>query len=316
MTAGFDHFDGSRRETFAAALLLLCLEEDPCFRDLFASIIREKAQIPGAEALIDWGREAHLDTGQKKKRARSDLWLKFAKGAVLVEIKTHTRWTPAKVERQMIAQRGSRLHREPVREAVLLAPGPLLRRVVVPDCPKLPWQEILRAVDGIENPSQIVRLSSAHWSGDVARDYGLPASFNPLSFDTAAAYIGCIVAFLHAAIERVGGKPDLETVWFASPDGRPKRHRGWAWQGTAVPGRIPGVGDVYFGVYTYSEAPPGEAPGTFLEAYRGPGGNDDVPLVSIPFSPPDLSSQSLDAILERFVAAFSKTLGSIPGQTA
>ena len=79
MTAGFEHFDGSHREPFAAALVLLCIEEDPSFRDLFASIIRQQARIPATEALLDWGREADLDTGQKERR-RSDRWLNFAQG--------------------------------------------------------------------------------------------------------------------------------------------------------------------------------------------------------------------------------------------
>lgn len=71
---------------------------------------------------------------------------------------------------------------------------------------------------------------------------------------------------------------------------------------------------MYFGVYTYSEVPPGEAPGTFLEAYRGGGSHDDIPTVSIPFSPPDLSSRSLDAVLETFAAADATATGSSSSQ--
>ena len=68
-------------------------------------------------------------------------------------------------------------------------------------------------------------------------------------------------------------------------------------------------------MYTYCEAPPGAALGTFLEAYRGGGGHDDIPIVSIPFSPLDLSSQSLDAILESFAAAYAAATGSSSSQT-
>ncbi len=48
MTFGFDHFDGAHRENFAAALILLCIEEDPSFRSAFVNlIIRERREHRG-----------------------------------------------------------------------------------------------------------------------------------------------------------------------------------------------------------------------------------------------------------------------------
>jgi hypothetical protein len=37
-TEGFDYFDGSQKETFAAALLLLCLDEDVAFQAAFVDL--------------------------------------------------------------------------------------------------------------------------------------------------------------------------------------------------------------------------------------------------------------------------------------
>lgn len=301
MTSGLDHFDGSDRETFAAALILVCIEEDPSFRSLICNLVRHSARMPDAgAALIAWGREEALVVGPAQRR-RSDIWLRFEDGVVLVEIKTHSRWIPADVAKQISDQGNASLGGERVRHAVLLAPGLLLRRLSAYDIPKLLWLDVLRAADNIEQPSRVVQLARVHWSQNVETDFGLPASTTVMPLDTVAAQAGCLVALLRAAIIRMGGKVK-ETVWFSSPDGRPRRQGSWAWIGIAVSGRLPGIGDVYVGVYTYSDGPPDGALGTFIEAYRA--GDDHVPLVSVPFAPRDFSPESLNTILEEFGAAF------------
>jgi hypothetical protein len=125
-----------------------------------------------------------------------------------------------------------------------------------------------------------------------------------MPLDALAAQAGCLVALLRAGIIRIGGTVK-DTVWFSSPDGRPRQQRRWAWIGIAVSGRLPSLGDVYVGVYTYSDGPPDGTLGTFLEAYRS--GHDDVPLVSVGFAPKDFSPESLNAVLEEFGKAFDSS---------
>jgi hypothetical protein len=69
-----------------------------------------------------------------------------------------------------------------------------------------------------------------------------------------------------------------------------------------VPGTVKKLGRIYIGVYTYTAAPPEGTLGTFLEAYRY--GQDDTPVVSLPFDYPGLTKEFLGAALERFVETF------------
>jgi hypothetical protein len=305
VTAGFDHFDGSSRETFAAALVLLCLEEDPSFRAAISKLVRSGAGKSEASALVEWGREEHLDTGTDQKR-RCDIWLRFEDGIILVEIKTHSGWNPASVQQQLAVQRTSSLGGERVLDAILLAPGFLLRRLSAAKLPQISWHDFLHAVAAIEHPSQIVRLAEAHWSQNVERDFGLSASVEVMPLQAVAIQTGCLIAFLRAAIVRLGGTArSTDAVWFSSPDGRPGQLQQWAWVGVAVAGKLPGVGDVYAGIYSYSAAPPGGALGTFVEVYKK--GDDYVPLASVPFAPSNLSSETLHSILSELDDAYASS---------
>lgn len=297
MTAGFAHFDGAHRENFAAALILLAVDSDPHFRAAFTSLIRRHSGLTTDAGLDEWGREETLDTGSERKR-RSDIWLRFEDGLVLVEIKTHSRWNAVSVAQQLRDQRQAK----DVREAILLAPTALLRRCREFEFPKVAWYEFFDAIDAIQEPGGILRLAQEHWSQNVERDFGLPAGASVVPFEAAVAQTGCLVAFLQAAICRLGGKVQGNSVYFSSPDGRPSQRKQWAWIGTAIPGRIPSVGDAYIGIYTYTVAPPGESIGTFIEVYRK--GEHDKAIVSAPFNPNDLSSEGLDCALEHFLREY------------
>lgn len=310
MTTGFDHFDGSGYETFASALILLCIEEDPSFRSIVENLIRRSARMPELRDLVAWGREETLVIAGALQKRRCDLWLRFEDGLVLVEVKTHSRWNSSEVAKQVIDQQASALPGgEHVRSVVLLAPGMLVRRLSAYDFPKILWLDVVRTAEAIENPSRIVQLACSHWSQNVESDFGLPTNTSMLPLDAVAAQAGCLIALLRAAIIRMEGKVK-DKVWFSSPDGRPRQQKGWAWIGVAVAGQVKSIGDIYVGVYSYTDVPPGGRLGTVMEAYRM--GNDDTPLVSIPFTPQDFSSERLNTILDEFGTAFeaSKSKGS------
>ena len=294
---GYDYFDGSQKETFAAALILLCLDEDAAFHSAFVELVRQHCGLPGLTKLIAWGREAALESELERSR-RSDLWLRFEDGLVLVEIKTHSAWEPSSVSAQMADQSASALDGVRVTAALLLAPDTLLRRLRSPSSVlTLPWRTLLKTAEAIDHPTRILQLAREHWSRTVERDFGLPGP--AVSFTDLASQTACLVAFLRAAFLRIGGEAQGDTVWFSSPDGQPRSKRGWAWIGMAVPGKVPALGRVYIGVYTYTAAPSSDALGTFLEAYRF--GRDDEPIASIPFGYVDLERQSLEPTLERLV---------------
>ncbi len=308
MSNGFDHFDGNGKENFAAALILLCIEEDPAFRDVIARLIGDGTGLSRDAPLVAWGREESLDPNPELKR-RSDLWLRFPTGIILIEVKTHSGWDPSEVARQLADQRKSKFQDKRVLEAVLLAPGQLLRRLPSTGFPRVSWQTLIEAVSRIKSPARILELAWEHWSNTVERDFGIPSGSPSVRFSDLASQTGCLVAFLKAAILRVGGATRGDTVWFSSADGGPEKKAGWAWHSIGIPGQLPGVGAVYCGILTYTEAPPNEPRGTFLELYpQGKG----VPLASVQFNPQDYSSTSLNTILDDFAAAYKSSHGNIP----
>ncbi len=306
MISGFAHFDGAHRENFAAGLILLCIETSSDFKIAFGRLVRHTVGLPEAGVLIEFGREEAL-AGPDEKKRRSDLWLRYADGVILVELKTHSNWPLSGVVAQMRDQRTSCIGKEQVRDAILLAPGSLLRQLSDAEFSRISWHELFDLVDDVEHPGEVVRLARQHWSEHVEKDFGLPASSQMLPLAATTAQTGCLVAFLRAAFLRLDGKVHDDTVWFSSPDGRPKRVNQWAWIGLAVRGDLPKIGASYIGVYTYSAGPTDGILGTFLEAYRI--GNNDQPIVSVPFEPVDLSPESLNAILAGFVEKCSVATG-------
>lgn len=300
MTTGFAHFDAAHWENFVAGTILICLDSEPSFRDMLGTEVRHCIGQPRQVELVSWGREEPLRTLAGNKR-RSDLWMRFNDGLVLVEIKTHSGWSPASVEQQVLDQKKSRLFGEVVLDAVLLAPGLLLRRISN-TIPKLSWHELFDRLDRLNCTSDVMRLARDHWSQNVEREFGLTKETTMMSFESLAMQTGCLVGLLQAAVNRLDGKVSAGTVWFSSFDGRPRRRTGWEWHGIAVRGRLRTVGDIYIGIYSYLKAPPTGETGRFMEAY--PVGEEDTAIVSIPFNPASFSPDDLNAVLDAFVVAF------------
>lgn len=301
LSTGFDHFDGCGKENFAAALILLCIQEDATFRAVVTKFVRDRAALSGTGMLLEWGREKTLDPDQEVRR-RSDIWLRFPEGTLLLEVKTHSGWDPFEVERQLTDQRKLTINQEPVRQVILLAPGRLLRNLSHSRFPQISWWEFIEIAREIDSPTQAVQLAFQHWSENVERDFGLSNKTPALPILDLATQTGCLVAFLKAAILRLGGTTRGDTVWFSSPDGNPSTEGKWAWHSFGIPGQLPGIGPVFCGLSTYTAGPPGELIGTFLELY--PDGKK-VPLACVEFHPGNYSSTSLNPILDTFAANYS-----------
>lgn len=314
MSQGFEHFDGSGRENFASALLLLCIEEDEGFRAVFTNRICSLAGLPSGSALTSAEREGELTTA-KGARRRSDLWLRLEASLVLVEVKTHGGWDPRHVARQVQEQETSTMRKEPVCAVILLAPRSLLREL--PGMIKgFAWDDVFAMCNGLAEPSRILKLAQAHWRNTVKRDFGLSTTESAGSaVFRAATETACLVTFLRTVLERLGGESkQSDPVWFSSPDGEPGTRGGWSWFGVAVRGEIPGVGRVYVGIYTYVDAPKGHEheKQTKLELYRLE--NDAEPLASMIFTPADLTHASLVLTLEEFLETVRRS-GALPVQS-
>lgn len=295
MASSFAHFDASHTENFCSALLLLALEEDERFRAAFVRLVRKHAQAIEQSPLVGCGREDGLRTSDDSLR-RSDIWLEFVDGTILLEVKTHSGWSSERVAKQLRDQLTSARRGQPVRGALLLAPSGLLRRV---QWPGISWQELLDRVKGIEHRTRVLDLAYEHWSEQVEREFGFDHAFAAQTFNSASMQTACLVVFLRNIIIRLGGKPRGQDVWFSTPNGCYRTRNGWTWFGVAVPGRIEPFGHVHVGIYNYTKVPPNEQPGTFLELYRD--SDEDNAVKSVLFNPPNLTNESLEAALAAFV---------------
>lgn len=303
---GFGHFDTCNRENFAAALILLSLDEDKALRSMFADLIRNTGRLPSDAELQRWGREEDLAAPEGRIR-RSDLWLDFDRSLVLLEVKTRSDWKREHVIQQMRDQQNASVGNGCcVDKAVLLSPGPL-HRYVGDDVPfRVSWQDLLRKARELTSRSRVLDLSIAHWENIVSRDFGLAETTRRAQLNEVVAQAGCIVAFLREALLRVGGSARNDTVWFSGADGAPRQLERWAWHGIAVPGEIRKTSRVYLGLYEYVHPTPEEERGLFLELYLL-GEERETLLPPIPVKPPlDLSQEGLAALLQVFVAAFAK----------
>jgi hypothetical protein len=312
MMQGFDYFDGNHRENFCAGLILLCLDEDPRFRKLFADLIRHRMGLSDSIPLTDWGREVRLDIEQGECR-RSDLWLRFGEERFVIEIKTRSGWTVEDVVRQVLEQSASQIQGKAVRGVALLAPYSLLRRIGNQAIRRLAWREVLDLVDKIDQPSRVLSLAQAQWRCNVEVDFGLPSS-TPVSSESmrqVVSEVGCLAAFLRSTLVRLGGDTRGETLYLSRPDGQPRRKGEWGWFALSVPGQLERLGSVFIGVYTYVECPKGRESdlGMWLEMYRKD--DDREPFAFIRFNPPDLTHESLAKELDAFVAAFETELKRI-----
>jgi hypothetical protein len=302
MSLGFDHFDNSHRENFLSALLLLVMEGDSAAQELLVGLIRARAGVLDLGRLREFGREARFSKDEHDRYQRSDLWLQFDHGTVLVEVKSHGGWDPVSVAEQVRKQSAGSLVRsgETAKGVVLLAP-----RLLAQASPHtfLGWSDVIAGLRNLKSTSTLTNLVLRHLETHVERPMGFQ---NQPVADLAAAArtISCLREFLRTCARRVDGVPDSKELYLTGADGEPNRHDGWAWFGLSVPFKL--VNSSYrVGVYTYPETPTGREEakqGAWLEVYREA---EYEPLVEQRFDATALAPQQLDAACADFVKAWN-----------
>lgn len=309
--SGFAHFDGSHRENFCAATLLLAMEVDDAVCERITSIVRSALSIEAAE-LIDFGREARLETGDDGDYARVDIWLLFKSATgmfyAFIEVKTHNGWEAEHVRAQVHDQaRRTALVRttHPIRGSMLLAPAALSQRVREIDATvhAVTWDELLRDLRGLRSTSRLTDFAIQHLEQNMERAAGIDRPLSLSDFEQATTTIACLRQFLVECITAMGGGVRGDPFYMTPGDGGPRRRGGWAWHGLAVPfslrdrrGRI--------GIYKYAEAPPGEESAKdalWLEAYVG---DDETPVAFTKFAPPTLTTAELARARDQFMTAW------------
>jgi hypothetical protein len=304
MKAGFAHFDGSHRENFCAAVLLLAMEVDEAVKRLLVGLVCKELDLDPESPLLSFGREARLSETDDDDYARVDLWLLFnsTTGPVyaFIEVKTHDRWDARHVAHQVRDQAERRVARSGTRRvhgSVLLAPERLCRRVRAVDggVRFTTWPELLADLHRLRSTSPLTERAIQHLEETMDQPAGLDRAMTLNQFEEATTTIACLRQFLVDCIGDLEGQVQGQSLYTTPANGQPRRGGGWAWHGLAVPfsegkqrGRV--------GIYKYAEAPAGEESARetlWLEAYLG---DDDTPVAFVKFAPAALSAKELDAM--------------------
>lgn len=301
MNKGFAHFDGCFRENFIAGMLLLLLEMDERFRDRFVRVVRTRAGLPPGERLLELDREKWMKADEDGRRQRGDLWLRFADGVVLVELKTHGRWDRESVAAQVKRQESGEFGGLPAKPLAVVLVGP--RAIGLPNrCHFLSWGEVIRELRASGPPSAIGLVVAKHLEDHVERDIGF-AEGGMVDIKQTARNVAVLKAFLHSCVLGIDGRLETESaLWTTFGDGEPRRGGGWAWYGLSVPFRLRNE-QFRVGVYHYAETPTGREDcmaHPWLEMYRM---RDDELCVELPF-PSTLDPAALDELRESFRKAW------------
>jgi hypothetical protein len=311
MKSGFSHFDASHRENFIAAVLLLAMEVDDAVRDFVADLARRELGIDAAIPLLSFGREARLAATDDDNYARVDLVLSFGPetdpSCAFIELKTHNRWEPKDVARQVRDQGERAMARgtSRVRGSMLLAPERLCRRVKEADAQvrAVTWPQLLAGLRAIPSPSPLTRLAISHLEQNMERPAGLDRTLTLEQFEQATTTVACLRQFIVDCIGDIKGDIHGDPMYLTPGDGQPLRGSRWAWHGLSVPFTLDGSKGK-LGIYKYEEAPPGEegAKATlWLEAYLGEG---ETPAATLAFAPATLAAAELERLRGAFVAAW------------
>lgn len=320
MKSGFAHFDGSHRENFCAATLLLAMEVDDAVCDCITNIVRSALSLEAA-ALVDFGREARLETADDEDYARVDIWLLFKSPTGLfyafIEVKTHNGWEAEHVRTQVNDQARRRAlvrTTHPIRGSMLLAPTALCRQVRQLDASvhAVTWDELIRALRSLHSASRLTALAVQHLEQNMERAAGIDRPLSMSDFESATTTVACLRQFLIECVTALGGGVRGDPFYMTPGDGEPRRRGAWAWHGLAVPfsmrdrrGRI--------GIYKYAEAPPGEESAKdalWVEVYLG---DDETPAAFTKFAPSTLASAELARAREQLVVAWrSQTAPTSP----
>jgi hypothetical protein len=302
MKSGFAHFDGSHRENFLAAVLLVAMENDEAVKELVAGRVRNELGIDGACPLIGLSREIRLAATADGTYARADLCLDFGSSSTtfcaFIEVKSHEGWDEAHVAHQMADQASrtpARVPRE-VRGSVLLAPERFCRLVVSrdPGVRAIPWRLVVGELRALHSTSPLTRMAIQHLEENVDRAAGLDRSMTLNQFEQATTTVACLRQFLVDCINELGGQVHGQPLYTTPGDGKPLRGSGWAWHGLAVPFSLGGRKG-RLGIYKYEEAPSSELSAKdtlWLEAYLG---EEEAPVAFVKFAPSTLATKELDA---------------------
>jgi len=303
MKSGFAHFDGSHRENFLAAVLLMIMENDDAAREIVAGHVRRELGIDAACPVTGLSREVRLAATRDGNYSRADLCLDFgastAPFCAFIEIKTHENWDEDCVIRQVTTQANgtpARIRRD-VRGSVLLAPTRLCQRTAVGDARvhTIPWRQLLDELRALHSTSLLTTLAITHLEENVDHTAGLDRTLTPHDFEQATTTIACLRQFLVDCITDIGAGVRGEQLYLTPGDGKPRRGSGWAWHGLSVPISFGGRRG-HLGIYKFAEAPPGERRALdtlWLEAYLGDG---VMPVAFVKFAPPTLGKNELDAV--------------------
>ncbi len=301
MKSGFSHFDGSHRETFLAAVLLLAMENDDAVKEVVASHVRRELGIDPAAAVSGLSREIRLAATPDGEYARVDLCLDFGSVTTpfcaFIEVKTHEGWDETHVADQVTDQANRTPARIPrdVRGSLLLAPVRVCSRVAAlnPRVRVLPWRRLIDELRALQSTSPLTKMAIQHLEENVDRAAGLDRPLTLNHFEQATTTIACLRQFLVTCISDIGGSVHGEPLYLTPGDGKPRRGSGWAWHGLSVPFSLGGRrGRV--GIYKYAEAPPGEHGALdtlWLEVYLG---DADTPVAFVKFAPVTLAAKELE----------------------
>ncbi len=116
---------------------------------------------------------------------------------ITIELKTHSKWCPEEVTKQVRDHSEAGIDGQAVRAAILLAPDALLRAINKDAIRTLSWSKVIDMADGTK--SSLIGFAQEHWRRNVEQDFGLPPTVTPVSFEQLATQAGCLDAFqVHA----------------------------------------------------------------------------------------------------------------------
>ncbi len=313
MKNGFAHFDGSHRENFCAAVLLLVMEVDPTVTSFVTRTVLARLGIADEPKLIGFGREARLSKTEDDEYARVDIWLLFeaqpAPFYAFVELKTHDAWDAAHVAHQVRDQSSRTLAAKAgqIRGSILLAPDRLCRRVSEIDdtLPVIAWEALLQGLRHLRSESAVTAHAILHFEEQMEHPPGINKPMTLVDFEEATTTVACLKQFLMDCVADLKGSVHGEPLYMTPGDGRPRSGGGWAWHGFAVPFSLRGQKG-RIGIYKYAEAPPLEAEALsslWLEVFLG---DPDRPILSTRFTPRMLSRDCLDEVRSELATAWQE----------
>ncbi len=313
MKNGFAHFDGSHRENFCAAVLLLVMEVDPTVASFVARTVLARFGIADELNLLGFGREARLSKTEDDEYARVDLWLLFEARPepfyAFIELKTHDGWDAARVADQVRDQSSRKLAVKAgqIRGSVLLAPDRLCRRVSEIDgmLPVLAWEALVQGLRELRSESALTTHAIRHFEEQMEHPPGIDRPMTLVDFEEATTTVACLKQFLMDCVAELKGGVHGEPLYMTPGDGRPRSGGGWAWHGFAVPFSLRGQKG-RIGLYKYAEAPPLEAEtmsSLWLEVFLG---DPDRPILSTRFAPLTLSRDCLDEARRELATAWEE----------